>query len=109
MDEGSKSRSLRGVLGGLFGPAGDKAPVPGKNWTVLNPNIEMVWIVPGSFMMGSPVTEFGRDEGENFHHVTLTKGFWLGTYPITQWQWEAVAGIIPARLEKLEAMRRLKM
>ncbi len=47
--------------------------------------LEMVWIEPGSFMMGSP-------EDETQHRVTLTKGYWLGKYEVTQAQWEAVMG-----------------
>jgi formylglycine-generating enzyme required for sulfatase activity len=30
------------------------------------------------------------------HRVTLTKGFWLGVYPVTQAQWLAVMGTCPA-------------
>jgi formylglycine-generating enzyme required for sulfatase activity len=55
--------------------------------------MEMVWIEPGTFMMGSPAGEVGRspDEGPQ-HQVTLSKGFYLGTYEITQGQWSAVMG-----------------
>ena len=54
--------------------------------------IEMIWCGPGKFMMGSPKTEVGRFEDEPIHPVTLTKGFWLGKYEITQTQWESVMG-----------------
>ena len=54
--------------------------------------IEMIWCEPGSFMMGSPKTEEGRFEDEPIHPVTLTKGFWLGKYEVTQAQWESVMG-----------------
>ena len=52
--------------------------------------IEMIWCAPGSFMMGSPLDEAGRFEDEPIHPVTLTKGFWLGKYEVTQAQWESV-------------------
>jgi formylglycine-generating enzyme required for sulfatase activity len=48
---------------------------------------------PGKFLMGSPWSEAGRvdDEGPQ-HEVSLTQGFWLGEKPVTQRQWNAVAG-----------------
>ena len=54
--------------------------------------MEMIWCGPGTFMMGSPVSEEGRFEDEAIHPVKLTKGFWLGKYEVTQAQWESVTG-----------------
>ena len=50
----------------------------------------MIWVEPGTFTMGSPVTEAGRQTDETEHNVTLTKGFYLGKYEVTQAQYEAV-------------------
>ena len=50
----------------------------------------MIWVEPGTFTMGSPVTEVGRQNDETEHNVTLTKGFYLGKYEVTQAQYEAV-------------------
>ncbi len=51
------------------------------------------FIPPGSFLMGS-------DKGENrekpVHEVRLTQGFWMGTTPVTQEQWQAVMGNNPS-------------
>ena len=52
--------------------------------------MEMIWCAPGSFEMGSPVTEAGRFDDETRHTVSITKGFWLGKYEVTQRQWEGV-------------------
>ena len=58
--------------------------------------IEMVWIEPGTFMMGSPEDEPGRDSDEGpVHEVTITRGFYLGKYELTQEQWESVMGTRP--------------
>ena len=54
--------------------------------------MELIWCEPGMFMMGSPVTEVGRFEDELLHPVTISKGFWLGKYEVTQAQWESVMG-----------------
>ena len=58
--------------------------------------LEMVWIQPGRFMMGSPTTEPERDDDEGpQHEVTITKGFYLGKYEVTQAQWESVMNTRP--------------
>jgi len=53
-------------------------------------NLEMLWVQPGTFTMGSPTGEAGRSSNETEHNVTLTKGFYLGKYEVTQAQYEAV-------------------
>ena len=40
--------------------------------------------------MGSPASESGRGMDETQHQVTLTNGFYLGKYEVTQAQYEAV-------------------
>ena len=52
--------------------------------------MEMIWCAPGKFLMGSPITEPGRFEDEIRHSVSITKGFWLGKYEVTQRQWQSV-------------------
>ena len=54
-------------------------------------SLEMIWVEPGTFTMGSPESEEGRNaERETQHEVTLTNGFYLGKYEVTQAQYEAV-------------------
>jgi formylglycine-generating enzyme required for sulfatase activity/serine/threonine protein kinase len=57
--------------------------------------LEMVYIEGGTFLMGSPETEEYRDDDETQHEVTV-KPFYLGKYPITQAQWQAVMGNNPS-------------
>jgi formylglycine-generating enzyme required for sulfatase activity len=53
--------------------------------------MDMLWVSPGTFTMGSPTSEAGRQsDREDEHNVTLTKGFYLGKYEVTQAQYEAV-------------------
>ncbi len=55
------------------------------------------WVPPGTFERGSPESEAGRDADEGpVHRVTLTRGFYLGTFEVTQAQWLAVIGQNPA-------------
>jgi formylglycine-generating enzyme required for sulfatase activity len=91
--------------------AARSCPVPGQNAEVELPGgvkMDLVWIRPGEFVMGSPerITkgwflgigqqivqegEEGRygDEGPQTR-VRLTRGFWLGKYPVMQGQWRAL-------------------
>ncbi|MEI7686490.1 MAG: formylglycine-generating enzyme family protein, partial [Planctomycetota bacterium] len=62
--------------------------------------LELVWIPPGEFMMGSPTNEPGRSMTERLHRVKLTKGFWMGKYEATQEQWQRVMGNNPSWFQK---------
>jgi formylglycine-generating enzyme required for sulfatase activity/predicted Ser/Thr protein kinase len=59
--------------------------------------IRMCWIPPGDFLMGSSEGELGRREDETLHRVVLTRGFWMGKYPVTQAEWAKVMGNRPSR------------
>lgn len=62
-------------------------PIPGEPFThKINRRVtmEFVWIPAGSFLMGDP------QEGQV--QVTLSRGFWMGKFPVTQEQYEAVTG-----------------
>jgi formylglycine-generating enzyme required for sulfatase activity len=58
--------------------------------------IDMMWINAGTFTMGSPATEPDRSIYETQHQVTLTKGFYMGKYQVTQEQYQAVMGSNPS-------------
>ena len=63
-------------------------------------NITMVWIPPGSFMMGRQDNEQDSDGDEDpRHEVNINYGFWMGKYEVTQAQWEAVTGSNPSRFD----------
>jgi formylglycine-generating enzyme required for sulfatase activity len=68
----------------------------GEEFHLTGVSIDMVWIEPGTFIMGSPAREEGRGyDEEPQHEVTISQGFFLGKYEITQEQWEAVMGNRP--------------
>ena len=62
-------------------------------------SLDMIWIEPGTFTMGSPENELDRDYDEAQHQVTLTKEYWLGKYEVTQAQYEAVMGTNPSKFK----------
>ena len=68
--------------------------VPPADWTDLADH--WVWVEPGSFVMGSPGSEAGRETDESpQHEVTISGGFHLGKYTVTRGQWERVMGTSP--------------
>ena len=73
-----------------------------KNITIPLPNnvdLNLIWIEPGTFTMGSPEDELGRYDDEVQHEVTLTKGYWLGQYVITQAQYNAIMPLNPSEFK----------
>ncbi|MDT8391969.1 MAG: formylglycine-generating enzyme family protein [Lentisphaeria bacterium] len=46
----------------------------------------------GTFLMGSPESEFGRGEGEVQHVREIKQPFYMGAWEVTQAQWKAVMG-----------------
>jgi formylglycine-generating enzyme required for sulfatase activity len=71
----------------------------GRAETVMLPGgvpLEMVYVEPGTFMMGRYLGEqdsYDREDPQ--HEVTLTQGFWLGKYALTKAQWTAVMSTTP--------------
>ncbi len=64
---------------------------------------DMAWIPPGSFVMGSPETEWERSDGEGpLTQVKLTEGFWLGKHEVTQLEFSSVMGVNPSHFQPPE-------
>ena len=68
-----------------------KAVLHQKPQTATFQGIEMVWIRPGSFHMGTWFDE-GEASEHPQHKVRISKGFWLGRTEVTQGQWESIMG-----------------
>ena len=90
---------------GRYVPGQESGPIePGETITIPLPSLasgatplEMIKIPAGTFTMGSPANERGRQSNEGPQHaVTLTEGFYLGKYEVTQTQWHAVMGSYPS-------------
>jgi uncharacterized protein YjdB len=88
------------------GEDADGDPVTATCEVIVNmPEIPgMKWIKAGTFTMGSPGTsnppaETGRQTNETQHEVELTKGFYMGIYPVTQAEYQAVTGNNPSNFK----------
>jgi formylglycine-generating enzyme required for sulfatase activity len=68
--------------------------VPAGGWSDAYKSTKLVLrrIPAGTFMMGSPADELGRNGDETQHQVTLSKPFYIGVFEVTQKQWERVMG-----------------
>jgi formylglycine-generating enzyme required for sulfatase activity len=53
------------------------------------------WCPAGWFSMGGTV----HNDEQPIHKVTLTTGFYMGIYPVTQAQWKAVMGTDPSHFK----------
>ena len=61
----------------------------------------MVWVPEGSFMMGSTPTDTNADADEKPQHgVTITKGYYMAKFEVTQALFESVMGYNPSVVSK---------
>ena len=64
--------------------------------------LKLMPIPAGTFVMGSPPSEFGHMDWEGPQtRVTISHSFWLGQTPVTQAQWKAIMGTSVAQQTQL--------
>lgn len=96
-------------------PPPKREPQPGEERRVALPGgLEMAfcWIPPGTCQLGSPKAEqdavaaqlvkrgdWLAAESEANRGTHTTSGFWLGKYPVTQAEWDAVTGELPSHFQ----------
>jgi formylglycine-generating enzyme required for sulfatase activity len=80
--------------------ADKSAPATGKRFyraQVFGAPTNLVFIPPGTFRMGSPTNEMDRSDTEGPQTaVTISRGFWMGKYEVTQGEYLAVMGSNPS-------------
>ncbi len=69
------------------------------SWSNITAPIHWIRIPGGSFMMGSPSTEEGRDSDEGPRHRVTVQPFYMMTTEVTQAQWIAVMGNNPSHFK----------
>jgi formylglycine-generating enzyme required for sulfatase activity len=81
--------------------ADDPNSAPELTYTIRDTDqtIALVYMKPGSFIMGGESTEDGRFLCAEVpkHEVELTRGYYIGKYPVTQAQYQAVVGNNPSK------------
>jgi formylglycine-generating enzyme required for sulfatase activity len=68
-------------------------PAEGQAWSVPDLGMEVVFVHPGTFQMGSTDND---DDEKPVHMVLISRGFWMGKYEVTQTEYEAVVGVNPS-------------
>ena len=63
--------------------------------------LELLWLEPGTFLMGSSPEESSNPAERPQTKVTLSHGFWLGRTEVTQAQYEAVMGHNPSSFKSV--------
>jgi formylglycine-generating enzyme required for sulfatase activity len=80
--------------------ADKSAPATGRRFyraVVMEAPTNMVFVPPGTFRMGSPTNEVDRWDNEGPQTaVTISRGFWMGKYEVTQGEYLAVIGSNPS-------------
>ena len=66
------------------------------SWTEPITGIKFLYIHGGTFVMGSPTTEEGRQQFAETQHPVTVGNFWLAETEVTQAQWKAVMGGNPS-------------
>lgn len=61
--------------------------------------LEMVSVPGGTFTMGSAASELKRQSDESPQRKVTVPSFYLGKYPVTQAQWQAIMGSNPSRFK----------
>jgi formylglycine-generating enzyme required for sulfatase activity len=74
-----------------------KAPPPVIRPSPMPDNF--VRIPGGTFTMGSPANEAGREDREGPQHQVTVSGFYMGKYEVTQAEYEAVMGTNPSNFK----------
>ncbi|NNE92772.1 MAG: SUMF1/EgtB/PvdO family nonheme iron enzyme [Verrucomicrobiales bacterium] len=91
-----------GLRAALTPPGGKKTPAEVTLDLGDGVKMEMVYIKPGTFIMGGESETDGRFQCVEVpkHEVQLTKGFYLGKYEVTQAQYAAMVGSNPSKSTK---------
>jgi formylglycine-generating enzyme required for sulfatase activity len=67
---------------------------------IVEKDIELIFIPPGEFTMGTPENESGRQRDESpLHKVTIKSPFYIGKFEVTQAQYESVMGTNPSKFK----------
>src|SRR5690606_34517821 len=82
---GEDAESLRLKEAEGKGESSERIAREGRNYTIPGLELELLWVEPGEFTMGSPVDEPQRNKAEGPQtKVKISRGFWLGKTEVTQ-------------------------
>jgi formylglycine-generating enzyme required for sulfatase activity/predicted Ser/Thr protein kinase len=62
--------------------------------TIPDLGLDLVWVAPGSFQMGS-----GDGDAKPVHPVRISRGYWVGKYEVTQAEYRVITGKDPSHFK----------
>jgi formylglycine-generating enzyme required for sulfatase activity len=71
-------------------------PLKEKNWTLPGLGMKFVYVAPGSFQMGSNT---GSSYEKPVHRATISRGYWIGKYEVTQKEYQSIIGSNPSHFK----------
>ncbi len=71
-------------------------PLKGKDWTMPGLGMKFAYVAPGSFQMGS---NNGDSDEKPVHRVTISRGYWIGKYEVTQSEYQSIMGSNPSNFK----------
>ena len=77
----------------------ESGPNEGHWWKVPGLEMQFVYVAPGSFQMGS---NDGTNDEKPVHGVTISKGYWIGKFEVTQSEYEEIMDINPSEYKKID-------
>ena len=78
-----------------------QSPREGHNFTIPDLALQLIWVQPGEFTMGSPSHDPQRNKAEGPQtEVKISRGFWLGRTEVTQAQYQKITGENPSHFQE---------
>jgi formylglycine-generating enzyme required for sulfatase activity len=97
---GSSETNKAGISSESQSTSQDISPDNGIETITNSIGMKLVLIPKGTFVMGSPESEEGRQKDETQHEVTISKDYYLGVTEVTQGQYQKVMGKNPSYFKK---------
>ena len=95
-DAGERQLRAVGATDALIKLLAPPPPTPGGRWLSPIDRREMAGIAAGTFQMGSPEGEAGRDPDEAQHAVEIARPFWLDADTVTNEAYRRFVIAVPA-------------
>ena len=68
-------------------------PTKEKTWMMPELNMKFVYVMPGTFIMGST---YDDNNGKPLHKVTISNAYWIGKYEVTQNEYQSIMETNPS-------------
>ena len=96
LEQRFRARGADDVLFAAIRTMSPPAGAPDTRWISPLDGLEMGWVVAGSFQMGSPLSEPGRDGDEAEHRQVIANGMWVDVVEVSYEAFRRFVVAVPA-------------